>query len=384
MEKVIDPVSVRLLKSELTPERKLCNTNKGGNEIYVVDGRECPHVLTEVGRLRERAFRSSGGGTGRSVDLDEFDTLPDKPYMQLIIWDPDASAILGGYRFILGPDVRIQEDGQPYMTSSHLFRYSERFVRDYLPHVMELGRSFVTPEYQSSKAGAKGIFALDNLWDGIAAVILQHPNIMYFLGKMTIYPEYDKTCRELIQHFLFKHFPDPDGLAWPVVPLKPLSDGRLMDLILRDEEFKPDYRNLKDAIRRLGSHIPPLVNSYMNVSPSMKVFGCSVNDEFFDAYETGIMVCFEEIYEEKRDRHKMPYYEHLARLMRKRVPQMRKTEVDLVQALDNKKKDERIKRFNDFLDRQKMSVAEAEKRLRRKVQSRTGKNAKNKKEKVEP
>ena len=203
MEKIIDPVSVELLKAELTPEKKLCDTNKAGNEIYVVDGIDSPNVLLEIGRLREVAFRDSGGGTGLSVDLDEFDTTTDRPYKQIIIWDPEASAIIGGYRFILGPDVKMQEDGQPHITSSHMFRYSDRFIRDYLPHTMELGRSFVTPEYQSSKAGAKAIFALDNLWDGIAAVILQHPNIMYLLGKMTIYPTYDKSCRELIEHFLW-------------------------------------------------------------------------------------------------------------------------------------------------------------------------------------
>ncbi len=378
MEKVLDPVSLDLLKAELTPDKKLCNTNKAGNEIYVVDGLDSPNVLLEIGRLREIAFRDSGGGTGLSVDLDEFDTTKDRPYKQIIIWDPDADAIIGGYRFILGPDIKMQEDGQPHITSSHMFHYSDTFIRDYLPHTMELGRSFVTPEYQSSKAGAKAIFALDNLWDGIAAVILQHPGIMYCLGKMTIYPTFDKSSRELIQHFLWKHFPDPDVLARPKHPVEEETDGRLLDLILKDDDFKSDYRNLKEAVRKLGYNIPPLVNSYMNISPTMKMLGTGINDEFFNAYDTGILICYDEMYADKRDRHKEPYFRHLAEKMRIRFPGMRTGAEELAAKLSSVRDDKRVRQFNEFLERQKMQVAEAEKKLRRSLQR------KKKKEKVEP
>ena len=377
MEKVLDPVSPELLRAELTPDKKLCDTNKADNEIYVIDGQDAPNVLLEIGRLREIAFRDSGGGTGMSVDLDEFDTTPDHPYKQIIIWDPEASAIIGGYRFILGPDVKMQPDGQPHITSSHMFHYSEEFIRDYLPHVIELGRSFVTPEYQSSKAGAKGIFALDNLWDGIAAVILQHPNIMYLLGKMTIYPTFDKSCRELIQHFLWKHFPDPDELARPKFPVEVETDGRLLDLILKDEEFKPDYRNLKDAVRKLGFNIPPLVNSYMNISPTMKMLGTGINDEFFDAYDTGIMICFDEMYADKRDRHKGPYFRHLAEKMRLRFPSIRPGAEELADKLSSVKEGKRMQRFNKFLEKQKERVVGAEKKLRKSLRRK-------KKEQAEP
>ena len=343
-----------------------------------MDGLDSPNVLQEIGRLREIAFRDSGGGTGQPLDIDEFDTTTDHPYKQIVIWDPEASAIIGGYRFILGPDVLMQEDGQPHLTSAHMFRYSERFIRDYLPHTMELGRSFVTPEYQSSKAGAKAIFALDNLWDGIAAVILQHPNIMYLLGKMTIYPTYDKSCRDLIQHFLWKHFPDPDELVRPKQPVTVDVDGRLLDLILKDDDFKSDYRNLKDAIRKLGSGIPPLVNSYMNTSPTLKMLGMGINDEFFDAYETGIMVCYDEMYAEKRDRHKEPYFRHLAESIRKRFPAMSQEAEEVAEKLKVKKEGDRMRRFNAFLSRQKANVAQAEKRLRKSL------SRKKKKEEVEP
>ena len=301
METIIDPVDLSLLKAELTPDKKLCDTHKGGNVIYVVTGHDSPNVLREIGRLREVAFRQAGGSSGLALDLDEFDTM-EVPYGQIVVWDPDAEAILGGYRYILGPDVAMKADGQPHLATSHMFHFSDEFVSDYLPHTIELGRSFVAPEYQSSKAGAKALFALDNLWDGITAIIMRHPQIMYLFGKMTMYPSYDKSGRDLILHFLWKHFPDQDELVRPINPVLPQVDGRLLDLILDADDFKSDYRNLKTAVRKLGTNIPPLVNSYMNTSPTMKMFGTAVNDEFSDVEETGILVCFNEMYEEKKDR----------------------------------------------------------------------------------
>ena len=335
MEKIIDPVDVRLLKAELTPDKKLCNTNKADNEIYVIDAFDSPNVLREVGRLREISFRMAGGSSGLSLDLDEFDTM-ENPYKQIVIWDPEAEAIIGGYRYILGPDVKLGPDGQPLLATAHMFHFSDHFIKEYLPHVIELGRSFVTPDYQSSKAGAKAIFALDNLWDGIGAVMMQHPNIVYFFGKMTMYPSYDHSCRDLILHFLWKHFEDKDDLIRPIEPKMPDADTRLLDLILRDEDFKSDYRNLKDAVRRLGTTIPPLINTYMNSSPTMKMFGTAVNKEFSDVEETGILISFNEMYPEKRDRHKEPYMRHLFSRMKSRFPQM---------------KDELADKFSDKKDR---------------------------------
>ena len=344
MEKIIDRVSVDLLKAELTPDKKLCDTNKAGNEIYVVDCFNAPNVLREIGRLREIAFRDSGGGTGLACDLDEFDQQEDRLYKQLIIWDPDSEGILGGYRYILGPDVHFDAEGQPLLASAHLFRFSERFIKDYLPHTIELGRSFVTPEYQSSKAGAKVIFALDNLWDGLGALMLMHPRMMYYFGKMTIYPDYDKNSLALIQRFLYKHFPDPDALIVPKEPYRVDVDGRLLDLILKDQDFKQDYRNLKDAVRRLGTGIPPLVNTYMNSSPTMKMFGSSINDDFFDSIETGILINFDEMYADKRDRHKEPYLRHLADSIRHRFPDLRQETAETMERLRRKVRGRRKKK----------------------------------------
>lgn len=336
-EPIIAPIKLSLLKKELTAERKLCDTNKGGNEIYSFDGNQCPNLLKEVGRLRELAFRHEGGGSGLAMDLDEFDTM-ESPYQQLIVWDPDAQAIIGGYRYIFGSDVRFNSERQPILATTHMFHFSDKFIEHYLPHTLELGRSFVSPDYQSSKAGAKAVFALDNLWDGIASVIMKKPSVFFFFGKMTMYPNYNRAGRDLILSFLHKHYPDEDNLVQPIKPIVPEANPDLIGLILKDSDFKTDYRNLKNAIHNLGTSIPPLVNSYMNISSSMKVFGTAINDEFSDVEETAILVCFDEMHLDKVERHKDAFFNAYKIKVKKRFKHINAETIELVIKRVNKRR----------------------------------------------
>ena len=320
MEPIIAPISVEILKAELTPAKKLRDTNKSNNEIYVVNHHDSPNVMKEIGRLREEAFRDSGGGSGLSMDIDEFDTM-ENPYQQLIVWDPEAEKILGGYRYILGKDIKLDENNQPLLATSHMFHFSEKFVKEYLPYTIELGRSFVAPEYQSSKAGTKALFALDNLWDGLGALVIKCPNMKYFFGKMTMYPEYNRQARDLIQFFLFKHFEDKEKLVTPLDPLKIETSEEYMKSILTEPEFKDDYKLLNAEVRRLGVNIPPLVNSYMSLSPTMKMFGGGINHEFSEAEETCILVTFDDIYDAKKARHIDSFIKEKVEQIKIRFPQ---------------------------------------------------------------
>ena len=302
MEEIIPKISREVLKSELTEDKKLRMTNKSGNEVYVVTWQDSPNVVRELGRLREIAFREAGGGTGLSMDLDEFDTM-ENPYKQLLVWDPEEEEILGGYRYLLGSEVQLRPDGQPLLATSHMFHFSERFMRDYMPYTIELGRSFVTLEYQSSRMGTKGLFALDNLWDGLGALTVIEPNVKYLFGKFTMYPSYDRLARDMILYFLNKHFPDPDRLIEPMKPLQLWHDPKQFEQLFTMDEFRKDYRILNREVRKLGYNIPPLVNAYMNLSPTMKLFGTAINDGFGDVEETGILIAVDEILVEKRMRH---------------------------------------------------------------------------------
>ena len=302
MEDIIAPIDREVLKAELTPERRLRTTNKSRNEIYIINWKNAPNVLKEIGRLREIAFRAAGGGTGKSLDLDEYD-LMENPYQQLVVWDPEAEEILGGYRYILGDEVEFDSEGKPILATAHMFDFSPKFLKEYLPTTIELGRSFVTLEYQSSRAGAKGLFALDNLWDGLGALTVVKPNVKYFFGKMTMYPSYHRLGRDMILYFLKKHFSDKDGLITPTHPLKIETDENLLKQLFPYDTFKEDYKVLNTEVRKLGYNIPPLVNAYMSLSPTMRMFGTAINYGFGDVEETGILIAVDEILEEKRVRH---------------------------------------------------------------------------------
>ena len=258
--------------------------------------------MKEIGRLREIAFRAAGGGTGLSMDIDEYDTMPN-PYKQLVVWNPEAEEILGGYRYLFGDEVEFDEEGKPILATAHMFNFSEKFLKEYLPNTVELGRSFVTLEYQSSRAGAKGLFALDNLWDGLGALTVIKPSMKYYFGKMTMYPSYHRQGRDMILYFLNKHFTDKDKLITPMKPLELETDPAMLEALFCCDSFKEDYRILNTEVRKLGYNIPPLVNAYMGLSPTMRMFGTAINYGFGDVEETGILIAVDEILEEKRRRH---------------------------------------------------------------------------------
>ena len=304
MNSIIDPVPVELLKAELTKSKKLEDTNKGHNELYIVTWHDSPNVVTEIGRLRELTFREAGGSTGNAIDLDEYDKM-EIPYKQLIVWDPDNEAIVGGYRFFYGSDAVFDEKGQPVLASSHQFRFSQKFIDEYLLHVLELGRNFVAPAYQSSKNGAKSIYVMDNLWDGLVAIIMKNPNLLYYFGKITIYPSYDHITRDLIYHFLRKHYGDTDELVrpWDDQALMPDSDPELMDLVLNKEDLLEDYKLLKAAARMRGVNIPPNVTAYISITSEMRMFGTAINHLMHNIEDSCVLIPFDSIYHEKKSRH---------------------------------------------------------------------------------
>lgn len=299
---IIQPIAKEVLKSELTPDKQLRMTNKSNNKIFVVTAHNAPNVMQEIGRLREIAFREAGGGTGKEVDIDEFD-ICENCYKQLIVWNPEEEEIIGGYRYLCGTDWEYDDKGQPILATSHMFHFSDRFIKDYAPLTIELGRSFVSLPYQSSRMGAKSLFALDNLWDGLGALTVIKPNVKYYFGKMTMYPSYIRKGRDMILYFLQKYFDDKDDLIIPMKPLDIETDSTELAALFCGKDFKEDYKILNGEIRKLGYNIPPLVNAYMGLSPTMKLFGTAINYGFGDVEETGILIAIDEIFEEKRKRH---------------------------------------------------------------------------------
>lgn len=306
MQKIIDPVETDLLEAELNDARFIRKTNKGNNEIYIVNYHNSPNVMKEIGRLREVTFRASGGGTGESIDVDEFDTA-EICYEQLIVYSPEDKEIIGGYRFIDCLKVIDVVQNKVNLSTANYYKFSEPFVRRFLPQTIELGRSWVQPNYQPSVNPRKGLFALDNIWDGLGAIAIEYPHIKYFFGKVTMYTHYNREARDLILYFMKYYFPDYDNLLHPFLPLKIETPTEKMEALFKDVEYKDGFKILNQSVRNLGEFIPPLVNIYMNLSRTMKTFGTAVNTHFGDVEETAIMITIDDIYPEKKERHMNTY-----------------------------------------------------------------------------
>ncbi len=314
MKRIIPPLPKKLLLDELTEDTFIRKTNKGGNLLYIVNHDNAPNLLREIGRLREVAFRTAGGGTGKECDLDDYDS-GENAYQQLIVWDPGQQEILGGYRFLICNADSCVVNGEVKLATSRLFNFSEAFTKDYLPHMIELGRSFVQPMYQSTNLRRKGLYALDNLWDGLGTLVMDHPDIKYFFGKVTMYLHYHQEARDMILYFLNKHFPDKDKLVVPKEPLRVLMDPKKLEAIFTGSDYMEDYKILSKEVRSFGESIPPLINAYMSLSPSMRSFGTVMNHSFGEVEETGIMITVNDLYKSKVERHLSNYIpKHLRRI----------------------------------------------------------------------
>ncbi len=303
MEKIISPVDRKKIKSELTKNKFARHTNYENNEIYIFTSHDCPDTMQEVGRLREIAYRDSGGGSGKSCDIDRFDTKQN-PYKQIIVWNPEEEEIIGGYRFFRLKDAEKTENGRYELATANMFHLTDKFVNEYMLYTMELGKSFVQPKYQPSTNERKGVFSLDNLWDGLGALIVDNPDTKYFYGRVTLYLNYDRDARDILLYFLFKYFGDKENLVYPYEPKEIKADVSKLDDLFTDEGFEENFARLNQAVRDRNENIPPLIKAYMGLSPTMKVFGVAHNYAFGGNVEgIAIMVEIEDIYPSKKRRH---------------------------------------------------------------------------------
>jgi hypothetical protein len=298
MEAIIAPIDKALLKAELMPDKCLRKTNYGNREIFSVTCHNAPNVVQEIGRLREVSFREAGGGTGKSVDLDEFD-LSEVPYRQLVVWDKDDEEIVGGYRYLEGSIIPIK-DGVPQIATSELFHFSPKFIQDYLPQTIELGRSFIQPNYQSSRSG---LFSLDNLWDGLGALVVYNPDVDYFFGKVTMYTTYNVAARDYLLRFMNLYFKDEEQLVTPIEAVHLVTDLNEIDTYLNGLSLEEAFKATNKKVRELGENIPPLISAYIKLSSTMKTFGTAINADFGSVEETGILIKISDIYEDKKSRH---------------------------------------------------------------------------------
>lgn len=306
-KEIIPPVERELIEDELTEERFIQKTHKGNNEIYIVNHHNSPHTMREIGRLREISFRSAGGGTGHEIDMDEYDTS-ERCYEQLIVYSREDKEIVGGYRFITGYRAENPETGAFELSTAHYFDFSEQMKKDFLPCSIELGRSWVQPEYQPSVNPRKGLFALANIWDGLGALITRYPEIKYFFGKVTMYKTYNSEARDILLSFMAHYFPDNQKLCFPKPELfAGYNPSVFNENFAHNPPFSDGFKILHKLLKERGEWIPPLINIYMNLSSTMKTFGTAHNPDFGGVEETGLIVTIADIHEDVKERHITDY-----------------------------------------------------------------------------
>lgn len=303
-QSIIAPVDREALEAELTTNTFVRNTNHGGREIYIVTHKNAPNVLRELGRLREISFRKGGGGTGKELDIDAYDIDSENPFKQLVVWCPEDREIVGGYRFLEGYNIKPNWHGKLKSPTSKLFNFSNKFIQDYLPHTIELGRSFIQPKYQFGAVSIKkSLYSLDNLWDGLGALISEDNQLQYYFGKVTMYPRFNVQARDFILHFIRTYFPDKEDLITPICSIQHQVPQDEMEALFTGDSYRKNYKILTQKLRTFNESVPPLINAYMNLSPTMKSFGTAINKAFGGVEETGILITINDIYDAKKNRH---------------------------------------------------------------------------------
>ena len=308
MEPIIPQVDKKLVKQELNESTFLRYTSKANNELYVIDNQVAPNALREVARLREITFRDANAGTGKALDLQDFD-LYDKACKNLILWDPDHEEIIGGYRFTDWGQVAFEADGQPKVNTSHLFTFTPEFIQGPFSTTIEMARAWVRPDYRTREMGLKSLYALDNLWDGLGGIVATHPKIKYLAGKVSLFKTQPKKSRNAIIYFMQKFLNGGQSMLAKNPEIISPEEAAYYDSIFTASTMMDNYRLLQSFVKSCGDAIPPMVNMYINLSPTMKTFGCVCDPDFGEVYDMFILITLEDVYQERYGRYIQSYFD---------------------------------------------------------------------------
>ncbi|MEO0775527.1 MAG: GNAT family N-acyltransferase [Bacteroidota bacterium] len=280
MELLISPVGKRQLLTEIQklPDSDLL-MRRGHFEVYLSQLGDRPTLLREIGRLREETFRSVGEGTGKALDIDEF----DRYYHNLFIWDRQAGRIVGGYR--MGPGREIVRRRGPEQFYLHSLFDVHPAAQPLLAQSVELGRSYIVEDYQ------RGYLPFFLLWRGILCFLLQHPEYRYLIGPVSISKYYSGRSKSLIVAFVKRYFFDDQWAAYfhPRQPFEPdLATGDLEHLLDRLQGDRlADLENLLDTIEPDHLKVPVLLKQYTKLNARFISF--NIDPKFSDALD-GLML----------------------------------------------------------------------------------------------
>ena len=299
MTPLADPVSVALLQRELRAQTPLLKLRGGKVCAYLLHGDNAPHLLREIGRVRELSFRAIGGGTGGALDLDPYDYGPCA-YRQLILWAPQEQVVVGGCRVRStgtdGPSARV--------ATEDLFAFSERFRERYGDALLDIGRLFVHPAFQA-RAGSQGIFTLDSIWQALAAVAVAD-GVRAFFGRVVFPKDYHPQVRDLTLALLQKHFAGDAQWVHPRVPAPRVTSDEALDHLLVGKTWREDMRLLRQFARARGAQVPALLRAYLGLSDRLRVFGTAADPDLGGIEETCLLIDVADVLEHKAARYRRP------------------------------------------------------------------------------
>lgn len=261
----------------LPPER--CLAQSGSLAVYFASAAEAPTVLREIGRLREHTFRLVGEGTGKDVDLDRFDQY----FWQLFAWNRASGQIAGAYR-MGGTDRILPELGVKGLYTHTLFEFRHRLLKQIDP-ALELGRSFVVPEFQRDFA------PLMLLWKGIGRFVALNPRYRRLFGAVSISDEFHTTTKQLLMAFLKANCFD-SGMAESVRPRNPPRMLPLRDIDPRRlAAVVSDMSTVEELVSEIesdGRGVPVLLRQYLKLNA--KVLGFNIDPDFGDVLDGLVMI----------------------------------------------------------------------------------------------
>lgn len=278
MKKIIDPISKIALINEIQTLEDYMLFSRGKYNVYIVPSSKITYILQEIGRLREETFRDIGEGTGKSIDLDEY----DPHYLQLFLWDKEKYKIAGGYRIGCGDKI-IKNIGNNGLYISSLFFIKDDFYK-IISNSIELGRSFIVNEYQKER------LPLFLLWKGILSFLIKNKHYKYMYGPVSISNNYAEISRSIIVQFIKKHIWD-EKMANCLTPKTPYVLSKF------DSETKHFLNNSNGTINQLDEFIsrfeinnvkvPVLMKQYMK--QNAKFIGFNLDPNFSEALD-GFMI----------------------------------------------------------------------------------------------
>jgi len=290
---IILPVNRKKIKKELQLA-KILGSTIDGKKILLTDFAGSPEVVKEIARLRELTFRKVGEGTGKKLDIDEY----DKHYKHLVLWDEDELEIVGAYRIGICGEI-LKSYGTQGLYTSSLFNFSGEFVKKYLPDAIELGRSFIQKKYWNTNA-------LDYLWQGIGAFLKFNSNTKYMIGPVSISNHYPDEAKQMLIYFYKKWFDNPNNLVKAKSPFT-ISSKNLVECIslLNSNERKEDFRKLKVLIKNYGFTVPPLYKHYTDLCEpgGVQFLDFGIDKDFENCIDGFIVVEIDKIKEAKKSRY---------------------------------------------------------------------------------